>query len=69
MSINYQEPYEDNETNEMINPENNTVYSVGNTIEESIISSELNIRPVVYLKWRMLLSSGDGSFDNPYIIR
>ena len=68
-SINYQEPYEDEETKEKITPDNNTIYSVGNTIEGTIVSSKLNIRPVVYLKSRMLLNGGDGSFDNPYTIR
>ena len=68
-SIKYQEPYEDEETKELITPANNTVYSVGNTIENTIILSKLNIRPVVYLKTRLLLTSGDGSFNNPYVIR
>ena len=68
-SIMYQEPYKDETTEEIITPNNNTIYSVGNTIEDNIISSKLNIRPVVYLKSRMFLTSGDGSFENPYVIR
>ena len=68
-SIKYIEPYKDKTTEEIITPDNNTIYSVGNTIEDNAVSSKLNIRPVVYLKSRMFLTSGDGSFENPYVIR
>lgn len=68
-SIKYEEPYEDELTKDLITPVNNTIYSVGNTIEDNRIDTELYIRPVVYLKERMLLINGNGSFDNPYIIK
>ena len=68
-SLKYIEPYKDETTEEIITPDNNTIYSVGNTIEDKVISSKLNVRPVVYLKSRMFLTSGDGSFENPYVIR
>ena len=67
MTAKYVLPYE--EEGETITPENNTIYSVGNTITDSIISTELNVRPIVYLNSRILLTSGNGTLDNPYIIR
>lgn len=69
MTMNYLEPIKDPETEELIPVTNNKVYSVGSSIEATEVTNELNIRPVVYLKDRMLVTSGDGSFDNPYIIR
>ena len=69
ISLKYIEPYKDKTTEEMITPDNNTIYSVGNTIEDNIILTKLNIRPVIYLKSRILLTDGDGSFENPYVIR
>lgn len=69
MTTNYQAPYIDEDTQEEITPENNTIYSVGNEIMETNISDKLNIRPVVYLKSRTILISGDGTLDNPYVIR
>ena len=68
-SIKYIEPYKDETTEEIITHDNNTIYSVGNTIEDNVFSSKLNVRPAVYLKSRMFLTSGDGSFENPYVIR
>lgn len=44
-------------------------YSVGNDIFSSDINLELDVRPVVYLKDRIVVVAGDGSKDNPYIIR
>lgn len=69
MTTKHEEPYEDEETEEMITPENNKLYSVNNTITESKYDEKLNIRPVVYLKSRTLLGSGNGTFESPYIIR
>lgn len=69
MTTKYQEKYFDEETNEEIIPDNNMVYSVGNEITEININDKLNIRPVVYLKTRILLTDGDGSLDHPYVIR
>lgn len=69
ISLKYIEPYKDETTEEMITPDNNTIYSVGNTIEDNNILIKLNIRPVIYLKSRILLTDGDGSFEKPYVIR
>ena len=40
-----------------------------NNIEESNVNDSLEVRPVVYLKPRMLTLSGDGSFKEPYVIK
>ena len=69
MTTKYVLPYEDEETKEIITPENNSLYSVGSAINETLFSEELNVRPVVYLKPRALIISGNGSIDSPYIIR
>ena len=69
MTTKHEEPYKDEETDEMITPENDKLYSVGNTITESRYTEKLYVRPVVYLKSRALIMSGDGSFTNPYIIK
>lgn len=45
------------------------LYTVGNNITTTAYDSKANIRPVVYLTERLLLSSGDGSIGNPYEIR
>ena len=62
-------PYTDSETNEEVIPENNTVYAVGNTINDININEELWIRPVVYLKARTLLTGGTGTLEEPFIIK
>ncbi len=69
MTAKYLEPYEDTETEETITPENDTMYAVGSTTEDIKTDTKLNIRPVVYLKDRMLLTGGNGTIDNPYIIK
>ena len=69
MTTKYELPTKNPETNEDIIPENNTIYAVGNEINEVNITNKLNVRPVIYLKERTLLLNGDGSFDNPYVIR
>ena len=48
---------------------NNQIYSVSDTINLSNTKDSLLMRPVAYLKSRMLLVGGDGSLDNPYIIK
>lgn len=45
------------------------VYSVGNDILYNDVSLELDVRPVVYLKDRIVVVAGDGSFSNPYVIK
>jgi len=47
----------------------NYVYSVGNEIGKNKITDELEVRPTLYLKSRILLVAGEGTFDNPYIIK
>ncbi len=69
MTTKYEEKKLDEETNEEIIPDNNTVYAVGNEITDVIINNELLLRPVAYLKTRALVTAGDGTLDNPYIIK
>ena len=69
MTIKYEMPTTDPETEEEIIPDNNIVYSVGNNIKERITTEKLSIRPVIYLKERALLISGDGTINNPYVIK
>lgn len=47
----------------------NYVYSVGNDIEKNKITDELEVRPALYLKSRILLVAGEGTFESPYIIK
>lgn len=44
-------------------------YSVGEKVTETKTTELLDVRPVIYLKSRMILVSGDGSFETPYIIK
>lgn len=69
MTMNYLKEVKDAETEEVTPGITNKVYTIGNAIESKEVNTELNIRPVVYLKDRMLVIAGNGSFDNPYIIR
>ena len=69
MTAKYEEPKENEESEETITPDNNKLYTVGSTINESVYDTELNVRPVIYLKSRVLIVSGNGTLDNPYIIR
>ena len=59
----------DSETEEEIVPINNRVYTIGTSIKESLITEKNNIRPVIYLKERTLITSGDGSIEKPYMIK
>lgn len=45
------------------------VYASGQNITEVDINESLDIRPVVFLKPRMILLAGDGSFTSPYVIK
>lgn len=47
----------------------NYVYSIGKNIEESEVTEKLDVRPVIYLKSRILLLGGNGSKEEPYIIK
>lgn len=46
-----------------------SMYTVGNKITPRVVTDELAVRPVVYLQERMLFYSGDGTLDNPYVIK
>lgn len=47
----------------------NEVFSVSDTIEPLKVNTSLSIRPVVYLNSRMLITSGTGTIEDPYIIK
>lgn len=47
----------------------NYAYSIGNKINENNVKDLLDIRPVVYLKSRMLLVQGNGTFESPYVLK
>lgn len=47
----------------------NYIYSVGENIEKNKITDKLEVRPALYLKSRILLVAGEGTFENPYIIK
>ena len=47
----------------------NYVYSIGKNITENDVNTSLDVRPVVFLKSRMLLIDGDGTLNNPYIVK
>ena len=50
-------------------PINNKVFTIGNSITPSVVTESHIFRPVVFLKNRIITVSGDGTLDNPYIIR
>lgn len=68
-TITTDENTEENETKEEIVIEeiNNKVYT--SLIEASLITEKNSVRPVVYLKDRVLSYSGTGSINDPYIIK
>lgn len=45
------------------------IYSVGNNIIESNANDYLEVRPVLFLKSRILSVDGNGTFENPYVIK
>lgn len=47
----------------------NEVFSVSDTIEPLKVNTSLSIRPVVYLNTRILITSGTGTIEDPYIIK
>lgn len=53
------------ETEEVIN----YVYSIGKNIEENNVGDSLDVRPVVFLKSRILLLDGNGTKEEPYIVK
>jgi len=69
---NEEESIVETETQPVIEEEiiiSNYAYSIGNTILETKPNELLEVRPTIYLKSRMLLVGGEGTFDNPYIIK
>lgn len=57
------------ESNNELNNNIKYLYSVGNSINEVSINDYLEVRPVLFLKPRILLIDGDGTLENPYIIK
>ena len=47
----------------------NEVFSVSDIIEPLKVNTVLSIRPVVYLNSRILITSGTGTIEDPYIIK
>lgn len=68
MTIKYIEPYIDEITSELITPENNMVYSIGSSIKSSLVTTKLNIRPVIYLQDTTVLLEGSGTYEKPYVV-
>lgn len=60
---------ESTETVETVSRVINYVYTIGSNITEQDVNSESDVRPVVYLKPRILLLDGNGSFEKPYIVK
>lgn len=69
MTVKKEETYVDPETEEEVVPENDKLFTIGTSILESKYDEELNVRPVLYLKSRTLLTGGTGTFEDPYIIK
>lgn len=47
----------------------NYVYSIGKNITENDVNDSLDVRPVVFLKGRLLLIDGMGTLNSPYIVK
>ena len=62
-------PKEDELEEELETEEIIKAVSVGNSIEINNIETKLSIRPTIFISDRTLIFSGDGSFDNPYILK
>ncbi len=69
LSMEYNEPTINEETQEKIIPLNNKLFTTSNIITLNTTNTKLNVRPIVYLKTRTIITSGDGTFDNPFTIR
>lgn len=57
------------ESNNELNNNMKYLYSLGDSINEVSINDYLEVRPVLFLKPRILLIDGDGTLENPYIIK
>lgn len=69
LSVRYQDQIKDEDDNEITPLINDIVYTVGSEIKEVNVNQEFNVRPVVYLSSRTFTVSGDGSLNNPYVLR
>ncbi len=69
LSVKYQDSILDEEGNEVSPIIDDIVYTVGNEFNDVNVTNELDIRPVVYLSNRTFLIDGNGTIDNPYILR
>lgn len=47
---------------------NNSVYSISNSINENSSSNSFDVYPVLYLKYNTVITGGNGSLNNPYIV-
>jgi len=47
----------------------NYIYTIGKNISEVDVNESLDVRPVVYLKSRMILLDGNGSLSSPYVVK
>ena len=47
----------------------NYVYGIGQNIEEIDVNESVEVRPVVFLKSRIILLDGNGSLEKPYIVK
>ena len=65
----YEKPYTDPETEEEVIPVNDSMYVVGNEIDVWTVDSKLNVRPIIYLSSRVFTINGNGTINNPYVIR
>ena len=69
MTANTQEKYIDSETEEEVIPKNDSLYVIGKDIDLWTYDSKLNIRPIVNLSGRVFTTTGNGTIENPYVIR
>jgi len=63
---------ETEESTETVDKDNyviNYVYTIGKDISEQDINDAFEIRPVVFLKSRMILLDGNGSLETPYVVK
>jgi len=47
----------------------NSAYGIKEDIAETNVNEFLDVRPVLYIKSRMLIINGNGTFETPYIIK
>lgn len=47
----------------------NYVYTIGSNILEQDVNGEFDVRPSVFLKPRIILLDGNGSFETPYVVK